>query len=124
MVVDDDRELREIVTEYLVEEGFEVHSVPNGLKLMRALRVDRPDVIILDVMMSWINGFDLCSALKHNPEFCDIPVMFMSARSDPADVERGYQCGAVDYVVKPFDVTDLRARIERALTFRPREIAG
>ena len=61
-------------------EGFEVGQAANGLRLISAMHVDRPDVILLDVMMSWIDGFELCRAIKRNPTFADIPVIFISAR--------------------------------------------
>ena len=115
MVVDDDRDVRELLEDYFASVGYAVHSVPNGLKLIRALRVDRPDVIVLDVMMSWVNGFDLCRGLKRNPELSDIPVVFISARDTPSDIRRGLDCGAADYVPKPFDPEELHRRIDAVL---------
>jgi DNA-binding response OmpR family regulator len=114
VVVDDDREVRELLETYFAHiGGYTVSSVPNGLKLVRALRVFQPDVIVLDVMMSWVNGYDLCVGLKKNPELRDIPVIFLTARSSEADIKQGYACGAADYVTKPFDVEELRRKIER-----------
>ena len=80
-VVDDDRDVREWLQLTLSEAGFDVKLASNGLRLVSTLQVDRPDVILLDVMMSWIDGFELCRALKKNPEFCDIPVLFISGAS-------------------------------------------
>jgi DNA-binding response OmpR family regulator len=119
VVVDDDRDIQEALRDALEAEGFQVHVVPNGLKLVRALRVVRPDVILLDVMMSWINGLDLCVALKQNPEYRDIPVIFISARTSASDVRRGYEVGAADYVTKPFDLDDLLARMRRVIATSP-----
>ena len=110
-VVDDDREVREWLRETLGEAGFEVKLAANGLRLVSTLQVDRPDVILLDVMMSWIDGFELCRALKRNPEFCDIPVLFISGRSDQRDIEHGLSCGALDYFPKPIDSRRLVARL-------------
>ena len=111
-VVDDDREVRDYLAEALHRAGYEVALAPNGLRLVSALQVDRPDLILLDVNMSWIDGFDLCVALKRNPLFADIPVVFVSGRSSPADVEHGLSCGAVDYFGKPIDGAALLARID------------
>src|SRR5512146_150916 len=100
IIVDDDRDTREMLTLALDLEGFEVRTAANGLRLISAMHVDRPDVILLDVMMSWIDGFELCRAIKQNPSFHDIPIVFMSGKTAPADVERGMACGAADYFPK------------------------
>ena len=92
VVVDDDREIREALRDALQDAGYEVFIVPNGLRLLSVLSVARPDVILLDVMMSWIDGFGLCEALKQNPRFCEIPVVFMSARTGMDDIRRGLAC--------------------------------
>jgi DNA-binding response OmpR family regulator len=91
-VVDDDREVCEWIGASLLAEGYEVKVAPNGLRLVSTLHVDRPDLILLDVVM-------------------DIPVVFMSGKSSPADVERGMACGAVDYFPKPLDMERLLARV-------------
>src|SRR4051794_2118584 len=103
IIVDDDRETREMLKMALELEGYEVSQAANGLRLISTLHVDRPDVILLDVMMSWIDGFELCRAIKQNPEYRDIPVVFISGRSDPSDVREGLACGAAAYFVKPID---------------------
>ncbi|HET6612287.1 MAG TPA: response regulator [Kofleriaceae bacterium] len=106
-VVDDDREVRDALAEALAEAGFDVKVAANGLRLVSTLQVDRPDIILLDVIMSWIDGFELCRALKRNPEFRDIPVVFISGRSHPGDRDFGIACGAVEYFPKPLDMGEL-----------------
>ena len=118
-VVDDDREVRDRIGQSLVDLGYEVKVAANGLRLVSTLHVDRPDLILLDVMMSWIDGFELCRAIKQNPEFRDIPIVFMSGKTAPADVERGMACGAADYFPKPLDLERLVARV-RELVGPPR----
>lgn len=110
-VVDDDRDMRAWLAQVLEEAGFDVILAANGLRLVSTLQVDRPDLILLDVINSWIDGYELCRALKKNPQFCDIPVIFLSGRSAPPDVERGKACGAVDYFAKPLDSRKLVRRI-------------
>lgn len=105
-VVDDDREVREALEDYLTAEGFDVILAPNGLRLVSALQVDRPDAILLDVVMSWIDGIELCRALKRNPQFRDIPVVLISGH-DRADLERAEGAGAVAYLQKPLDLEAL-----------------
>src|SRR5512133_2193515 len=103
IIVDDDRDTREMLTLALELEGF---------------HVDRPDVILLDVMMSWIDGFELCRAIKKNPTFGDIPVIFISARKSAEDERAGIEAGAVDYFPKPLDMDRLIARIREILDER------
>lgn len=113
IIVDDDRETREMLALALEMEGFEVSQVANGLRLISTLHVDRPDVILLDVNMSWIDGFELCKAIRKNEEFSNIPVLFVSARASPEDVKRGLEAGAVDYFTKPVELSRLVARIRQ-----------
>jgi DNA-binding response OmpR family regulator len=110
-VVDDDREVRDLLGERLERLGYEVRTVSNGLRLVSTLHVDRPDLILLDVMMSWIDGFELCRSLKQNDEFRDIPVVFISGKTASEDMDRGIECGAVDYFPKPLDVERLVERV-------------
>jgi DNA-binding response OmpR family regulator len=118
IIVDDDRDTREMLTLALELEGFEVSQAANGLRLISAMHVDRPDVILLDVMMSWIDGFELCRAIKKNETFADIPVIFISARKSLEDERAGLDAGAVDYFAKPLDVDRLIERIREILGAR------
>src|SRR5436309_3864053 len=102
-IVDDDRDTREMLTLALDLEGYDVAQAANGIRLISSLHVDRPDVILLDVMMSWIDGFELCRSIKKNEEFRDIPVIFISARKTPEDHQKGIAAGAADYFAKPVD---------------------
>lgn len=112
-VVDDDVEVREALQDAFTAHGFRVKLAANGLRLVSALQVDRPDLIVLDVMMSWIDGFELCRALKRNTEFCDIPVVFVSGRTSPEDQQQGLACGAVAYFPKPIDMGALIERVQQ-----------
>jgi DNA-binding response OmpR family regulator len=118
IIVDDDRDTREMLTLALELEGFDVAQAANGLRLISAMHVDRPDVILLDVMMSWIDGFELCRAIKKNSTFHDIPVIFISARKSVEDERAGRDAGAVDYFPKPLDMDRLIARIREILAER------
>ena len=118
IIVDDDRDTREMLTLALELESFDVGQAANGLRLISAMHVDRPDVILLDVMMSWIDGFELCRAIKKNPTFHDIPVIFISARKSADDERAGREAGAIDYFPKPLDMDRLVGRIRNILTER------
>jgi DNA-binding response OmpR family regulator len=118
IIVDDDRDTREMLTLALELEGFDVGQAANGLRLISAMHVDRPDVILLDVMMSWIDGFELCRAIKKNPTFADIPVIFISARKSAEDEKTGLMAGAIAYFSKPIDMDGLVGRIREILGAR------
>jgi len=114
-IVDDDRDTREMLREVLEAEGYQVQVVANGLRLISSLQVDRPDLVLLDVVMSWMDGFELCRAIKKNPDFQEIPVVFISARGAPEDLAEGYACGCAEYLVKPIDLVVLCERIRAIL---------
>src|SRR5436309_10027418 len=111
IIVDDDRETREMLKMALELEGYDVAQAANGLRLISHLHVDRPDAILLDVMMSWIDGFELCRALKRNPEYSEIPICFISGRSDAVDIRQGLMCGAAAYFTKPIDTEELLKKV-------------
>ena len=111
IIVDDDRDTRELLALALESEGFEVTSAANGLRLISSLQLHRPHLILLDVNMSWIDGFELCKAVKKNESFREIPVIFVSGRGEPEDSRQGIEAGAADYFVKPLDLNRLLARI-------------
>jgi CheY-like chemotaxis protein len=119
VIVDDDRETRELLQAVLELRGFAVVQATSGLRLISYLHVDRPDVILLDVMMSWIDGFELCRAIKRNPEFRDIPVVFISGRSEARDIQEGMACGAAAYFVKPIDTDELLDKVGQLAQKRP-----
>ncbi len=111
MIVDDDRALRDRLQQILEQDGYEVAQAPSGLRLLSLLEVDRPDLILLDVAMSWINGFELCRAMKANSAYRGIPVLFISGRSAETDISTGLACGAAGYFVKPLDTLKLLERV-------------
>jgi DNA-binding response OmpR family regulator len=110
-VVDDDREVRQALSDALTSAGFAVQLAPHALKLVSALEVDRPAVIVLDVVNSWIDGLGLCRALKRNPEYCEIPIVIVSGKSEPESIRSAFQAGAAAYFLKPLDLSRLVARI-------------
>ncbi|MGA9522637.1 MAG: response regulator [Myxococcaceae bacterium] len=116
VLVEDDRESRELLATMLRDEGLEVLEAANGLKLISILHADHPDAIILDVNLSWIDGFELCRSVKQNEEFRDIPVVFVSGRTSLEDIRRGFEAGAQAYFRKPLDF--------EALVSKLREIIG
>lgn len=114
-VVDDDREVLDYLSDLLERHGFAVAVATSGLRLVSTLQVDRPALILLDVNMSWIDGYELCRALKRNPTWRAIPVVFVSGRSSAEDVEAGRVAGGVGFFVKPIDGRALVARVRELL---------
>lgn len=111
LVVDDTTANLEVVAEALGDAGFEVAIATDGERAIKQATLSQPDLILLDVMMPGIDGFETCRRLKSSPVTGEIPVIFMTALSDTTDKVKGLQLGAVDYVTKPFQETELLARV-------------
>lgn len=104
LLVEDDADVREFIRATLESEGYEVLTAANGIKLISNIRVDRPDLILLDIMLPWVDGYELCKAVKAHPEYRRIPVVFVSVRNSPDEIQAGLSCGADDYVTKPIEI--------------------
>ena len=112
LIVDDIGQLRKLVR-YTVGYGlYEVHEAANGAEGIEKARSLVPDVMILDVMMPDMSGFQVCAAVKQDPRLKSVFVVLLSARDQPADIEEGKRAGADAYVVKPFDPQKLLEIIE------------
>jgi DNA-binding response OmpR family regulator len=120
LVVDDERSIRMLCRVNLHASGMEVLEADDGEAGLEVARRERPDLILLDVMMPGLDGWCVARELAADKSTKDIPIIFVTARADPADRRRGEQLGGVGYVVKPFDpvgigelVDDVLTRIER-----------
>ncbi|MCC5662944.1 hybrid sensor histidine kinase/response regulator [Nostoc sp. CHAB 5784] len=118
LVVDDTTTNLEIVFNILTNIGFDVITDNNGKSAIKQVESRPPDLILLDVMMPGIDGFETCKRLKDNSATCDIPVIFMTADSDTDSKVKGLNIGAVDYITKPFHEEELLARIKTHLQLR------
>jgi len=116
LVVDDNPTNLGLLVDALAQEGFKVLAAEDGESALGILNHIRPDLILLDVMMPGIDGFETCRHLKENPATQEIPVIFMTALSDSIDEVKGLKLGAVDYIIKPFQVETMLARINTHLT--------
>ena len=115
LLVEDDPEVRQFLQTALEMEGYSVLTAPNGVKLISNIRVDRPDLILLDIMLPWVDGYELCKAIKAHPEYRKIPVIFVSARNTPDEIKAGLACGADDYIPKPIDLEHFSAVVRRLI---------
>ncbi|BBD67689.1 response regulator receiver sensor signal transduction histidine kinase [Nostoc commune NIES-4072] len=118
LVVDDTTTNLEIVFNILTNGGFNVTTENNGENAIKQVEYNPPDLILLDVVMPGIDGFETCKRLKQNSSICDIPVIFMTADSDTDSKVKGLNIGAVDYITKPFHEEELLARIKTHLKLR------
>jgi two-component system sensor histidine kinase/response regulator len=111
LIVDDLPENLQVLAGHLTEQGYEILAATNGARALALVRNRKPDLILLDIMMPEMDGFAVCTALKEDEHSADIPVIFITARSDTEDILRGFELGAVDYVTKPFRPPELLARV-------------
>ncbi|MEY8883176.1 phosphate regulon transcriptional regulator PhoB [Donghicola sp. XS_ASV15] len=115
LVVEDEPAQREVLTYNLEAEGFRVIRAENGEEGLMVVDEDRPDLIVLDWMMPNVSGIEVCRRLKSRADTRDIPVIMLSARSEEVDRVRGLETGADDYVIKPYSVVELMARVRTQL---------
>ncbi|HEY9798754.1 MAG TPA: response regulator [Leptolyngbyaceae cyanobacterium] len=111
LVVDDTPTNLQVLFDLLSEQGYRVAIAKNGETALQRLQISQPNLILLDVMMPGIDGFETCQRLKANPDTDDIPVIFMTALSDSVDKVKGLSLGAVDYITKPIQNEEVLARI-------------
>ncbi|SFI51147.1 DNA-binding response regulator, OmpR family, contains REC and winged-helix (wHTH) domain [Paenibacillus sp. UNC496MF] len=116
LVVDDDPHIRELVRLFLVREGFQVVEAEDGEEALRVLGTTQPQLVILDVMMPNMDGWELCRELRRDTE---LPVLMLTAKGETSQKIKGFELGADDYLVKPFEPLELVARV-RALLKRYR----
>lgn len=115
LMAEDDPDIQLVARMALKRAGFTVTVVNNGRELLERVEQERPDVILLDWMMPELNGPDTCAALKSNPATADIPVIFMTAKSQGFERDKGLASGALGYIIKPFDALTLGDRIREIL---------
>jgi len=118
LIVDDETTNLATLSEYLEAAGFEVLAAQDGASGLSIVERARPDLILLDVLMPGLDGFETCRRLKATDRIQDIPVIFMTALTETADKVTGFEVGGVDYVTKPFQVEELLARVKTHLALR------
>lgn len=114
MIVDDEEDILFTVGKMLELDGYEVIRCTNGKECLNELEEELPDLVLLDIMMPEINGWDLAAKIKENPDWKQIPIIFLTAKGDTMSVGMG-GLAADDYIVKPFNVKELKERINQVL---------
>ncbi|HEY9866111.1 MAG TPA: response regulator [Candidatus Obscuribacterales bacterium] len=116
LIVDDVPENLELLYHVLTDAGYEVDTVLDGEAALEQINRDSPELILLDIMMPGLNGYELCQQLKACPQTRDIPVIFISALAEINNKVKGFQVGGVDYITKPFEIEDVLVRVKNQLT--------
>jgi len=111
LVVEDEQDVAELIRYNLAKEGYDVALVGNGADALKRARESKPEVILLDIMVPQLNGWEVCRRLKQDPETRGIPVIMVTGRVEEGDKVLGFEMGADDYVTKPFSPRELVARI-------------
>ena len=120
LIIDDTPEHIHFIASVIRKKSYRVRGVTCSLKALEALNKEIPDLILLDVLMPEMNGFELCSLIRANPLYSSIPIIFLTAVNDSEYIIKGFEAGAQDYVSKPVNVSELLVRIETHLNLKKR----
>ncbi|MBN2374502.1 response regulator transcription factor [bacterium] len=115
LIIDDEENILKLIRYNLAKEGYLVEGVTSGEEALNKIRLNRPDLIVLDLMLPGLDGFDICRLLKSDGNTSLIPIIILTAKGEDADVVTGLELGADDYITKPFSPKVLTARIRAAL---------
>ena len=118
LIVDDTPANLKLLVRVLAEEGYSVRPAKNGSVALSSIELELPDLVLLDIMMPGISGYDVCERLKDDERTRDIPVIFLSAKTDVLDKVKGFELGAADYIIKPFQSDEVLARVRAHLAIR------
>jgi two-component system alkaline phosphatase synthesis response regulator PhoP len=113
LIADDNENIREALTSILEDEGHELWIAKNGVEALTKVREISPDILILDVMMPEMSGYDVCRTIKNDPDLKKTFVLMLSAKGQVTEQERGKEVGADEYIVKPFSPSEILARINK-----------
>ncbi len=115
LIAEDERDIRDLITFTLGFAGFEVVAAVNGEEAVNLARQEIPDLILMDVRMPRMTGYEACALMKADAKLKDIPVIFLSAKGQDSEIQTGLQAGAADYLLKPFAPDQLTERIQTVL---------
>ena len=115
LIVDDDRDIRDLITFTLHFANYDVIEAVNGEDAVAVARQEVPDLILMDVRMPRMTGYEACAAIKADPDLKEIPIIFLSVKGHPSEIQAGLQAGAEEYLLKPFSPDHLTERIQTIL---------
>jgi two-component system, OmpR family, phosphate regulon response regulator PhoB len=115
LVVEDERDIAALVSYHLTKEGYRVRTAEGGAEALEAAAIERPDLLVLDLMLPNLSGYDVLAEVRRKPELAEMQVVVLTARRDEADRIRGLELGADDYITKPFSPRELVLRVAAVL---------
>jgi DNA-binding response OmpR family regulator len=113
LIADDNENIREALTSILEDEGYALWIAKDGAEALRKVREISPDILVLDVMMPKVSGYEVCRTVKNDPDLKKIFVLMLSAKGQATEQELGKEAGADEYIVKPFSPSEILARIKK-----------
>jgi DNA-binding response OmpR family regulator len=116
LIAEDEPDIRELVTFMLRFAGYEVVAASNGEDAVKTASREIPDLVLMDVRMPRMTGYDACRLIKANPDLRDVPVVFLSAKGQESEIRSGLDAGAEDYLLKPFSPAELTDRVRGILS--------
>jgi two-component system, sensor histidine kinase and response regulator len=118
LIVDDNPQNLQVLGKLLLEEKYEIEFAVNGEATLDWLKNRKFDLILLDINMPGMNGFEVCKIIRSDKEMCEVPIIFLSAESERESILKGFEVGAQDFVIKPFDSRELLARVKTQLDLK------
>ena len=117
VIIEDDKDIRELLSYNISSLGYQVHSFSNGESGLKHLRNNKSNLLLLDLMLPGISGYDICRIIKSDPQLKKLLIIMLTAKGSEADIVKGLELGADDYIVKPFSSSILSARISACLLY-------
>lgn len=118
LIADDNEQNRELLDAYLADEGYEILMANDGQETIDAIEAHQPDLILLDIMMPRMSGYEVCEKIKAAPETQDIPVLMVTALNEMGDIEKAVKSGCDDFLTKPVSQLELQTRVKSLLRVR------
>jgi two-component system alkaline phosphatase synthesis response regulator PhoP len=118
LIADDNIQNCELIDAYLSEEGYEMLVAYDGLQAMKRIEEQLPDLVLLDIMMPKLSGYEVCKRIKSNPRTKDIPVLMVTALNEQGDIEKAVRAGCDDFLTKPVNSLELKTRVKSLLRVR------
>ena len=115
LVIEDEADAAELFAEMMRVSGFRVIKTSSSTPAIAIMNAEKPDVVLLDIMMPELSGLDILRQMRGDPQLANVPVVVVSAKTMPADIQKGMEAGAFTYLTKPFGFLDLKEAVERAL---------
>lgn len=118
LLVDDVAKNIQLLSNILSRRNYQIAFATNGSQALNMVAQIQPDIILLDIMMPGMDGFEVCRKLKEEDSTKQIPIIFLTGKTDTSDITTGFQCGAIDYITKPFNTEELLARVDTHLELK------